>query len=127
MDWASQVVLVVKTPPAGVGDIRDVGLIPGSRRSPGGGHDNSFQYSCMENPMDRGAWQATFIGLQRVGHDWSNLAHMHAWWCMLTRLIVVIILEYIQTLTYYTHETNIMLYVNYASVEMHKVVPCSID
>ena len=40
---------------------------------------------------------------------------------------VVIILEYIQTLTYYTHETNIRLYVNYASVEMHKVVPCSID
>jgi len=69
MDWASQVVLVVKTPPAGVGDIRHVGLIPGSRRPPGGGHDNSFQYPCMENPMDRGAWQATFIGLQRVGHE----------------------------------------------------------
>ena len=69
MDWASQVVLVVETPPAGVVDVRDVGSVPGSRRSHGGRHGNSFQYSCMENPMDRGAWQATFIGLQRVGQD----------------------------------------------------------
>ena len=38
--------------------IRDMGLIPGSGRSPGGGHSNPLQYSCLENPMDRGAWQA---------------------------------------------------------------------
>ena len=50
---ASQVVLVVKNPPANVGDIRDVALIPGSGRFPGGGHSNPFQYSCLENPMDR--------------------------------------------------------------------------
>ena len=50
--------LVVKNPLASVGDIRDVGLIPGSRRSPGGGHGNPFQYSCLENPIDRGAWRA---------------------------------------------------------------------
>ena len=43
------------------GDIKDVGLIPGSGRSPGGGHGNSLQYSCLENPMDRGAWQATIL------------------------------------------------------------------
>ena len=57
--WASQVVLVVKNPPANAGDVREVGLILGSGRSPGGGHGNPLQYSCLENPMDRGAWQAT--------------------------------------------------------------------
>ena len=56
---ASLVVEVVKNLPAHVGDVRDVGLIPGSERSPGGGHGNLLQYSCLENPMDRGAWQAT--------------------------------------------------------------------
>ena len=59
--WASKVVLVIKNPPESVGDIRDtrdMGSIPGSRRSPGGGHVNPRQYSCLENPMDRGAWQA---------------------------------------------------------------------
>ena len=57
--WASQVALVVKNPPANAGDVRDTGLIPGSGRSPGGGHGNPLQYSCLENPMDRGACQAT--------------------------------------------------------------------
>ena len=65
---ASQVVLVVKNLSADAGDIRDVDLIPGSGRSPGGGHDNPLHYSCLENPMDREAWQAT-VGLQRVDHD----------------------------------------------------------
>ena len=51
---ASQVVLVVKNPPANAGDIRNVGLIPGSGRSPGGEHGNPLQHSCLENPMDRG-------------------------------------------------------------------------
>ena len=50
---------MVEYPLANAGDIRDVGLIPGSGRSPGGQHDNSLQYSCLENPMDRGAWQVT--------------------------------------------------------------------
>ena len=52
-------VLVVKNSPAKARDIRDVGLIPGSGRSSGGGHGNPLQYSCLENPMDRGAWQVT--------------------------------------------------------------------
>ena len=56
---ASQVALVVKNPPANTGDIRDSGSIPGSGRFPGGGPGNPLQYSCLENPMDRGAWQAT--------------------------------------------------------------------
>ena len=56
---ASQVALVVKTLPANARDIRDAGSIPGLGRSPGGGHGDPLQYPCLENPMDRGAWQAT--------------------------------------------------------------------
>ena len=52
---ASQVVLAVKNFPANAGGLRDSGSIPGSGRSSGGGHGNPFQYSCLENPMDRGA------------------------------------------------------------------------
>ena len=50
---------MVKNLSANAGDIRDVGLIPGSGRFPGGGQDNALQYSCLENPMDRGAMWAT--------------------------------------------------------------------
>ena len=50
---------MVKNPPANAGDLRYAGLIPGSERSPGGGHGNPLKYSCLENPMDRGAWQST--------------------------------------------------------------------
>ena len=57
---ASQVALVVKSPPASAGDVRDAGSIPGSGRSPGGGNGITLQYSCWENPMDRGAWRATY-------------------------------------------------------------------
>ena len=57
--WASQVVLVVKNLPANAGEVRDTGLIPRLGRSLGGGHGNPLQYSCLENPMDRGAWWAT--------------------------------------------------------------------
>ena len=53
---ASQVALVVKNPSANAGDKRDVTLTPVSGRSPGRGHGNPLQYSCLENPMDRGAW-----------------------------------------------------------------------
>ena len=60
---ASQVALVGKKLPANAGNIRDKGLIPGSRRSPGRGHGNPLQYSCLENPMNRGAWQATVHGV----------------------------------------------------------------
>ena len=60
---------MVKNSPANAGELRDAGLIPGSGRYPGGGDDNPLQYTCLENPMDRGAWQATTVGSQRVGHD----------------------------------------------------------
>ena len=57
--WGSYVALVVKNLPANARDVRDMGSIPGLGRSPGGGHSNPLQYSYLENPMDRGAWQAT--------------------------------------------------------------------
>ena len=47
---------LVRNLPASAGAVRDLGLIPGSERSPGGGNGNLLQYSCLENPMDRGAW-----------------------------------------------------------------------
>ena len=50
---------MVKNPPANAGDLRDMGLIPGSGRSPKGGHDNPLQYSYLENLLDRGNWLAT--------------------------------------------------------------------
>ena len=75
---ASQVALVVKNLPVNVGDIRDVGSIPGSGRSPGGGHGNSLQYSCLENPMDRGAWRAIVHGVARSQTQLKQLS-MHPW------------------------------------------------
>ena len=67
--WASQAVLVVKNSPTNAGDIRNMGLIPGSGRSPGGRHGNPLQYSCLENPRDRGAWQATFHRIAKSQKD----------------------------------------------------------
>ena len=82
---ASQVALVVKNLPASAGDMRH-GLDPWVRRSPGGGHGNPLQYSCLKNPMDRGAWWAAICGvaqsqtrLKRLGSSSSSsrsdLAH----------------------------------------------------
>ena len=65
---ASQVALVVKIPPAYLRDTRDRGLISGLERSPGGGHGNPLQYSCLEDPMDRGGWQAAGHG---VAERWT--------------------------------------------------------
>ena len=59
--------LAVKNLPANAGDIRDMGSIPGWGRSPAGEHDNTLQYSCLENPMDRGAWPATVHGAAKSG------------------------------------------------------------
>ena len=60
---------VIKSPLANAEDIRDTGLIPGLGRSPGGGHGNPLQYSCLENPMDRGASGLQSKRLQRVRHN----------------------------------------------------------
>ena len=58
---------MVKNPPADAGDIRDMGSIPGSGRSPRGGHGNSPQYSRLENPREREAWRATVHGVTKSG------------------------------------------------------------
>ena len=66
---------VVKNLPANAGDIRDAGSIPGSGRSPGEGNGNPLQYSCLENPRDRGAWWATVHGVTK---SWPTLTtHIH--------------------------------------------------
>ena len=59
---------MVKNAPANAGDIRDAGSIPGSGRSPGGGHDNPLLCCCLENPMDRGAWRTV---VHRVAKSWT--------------------------------------------------------
>ena len=61
--------MVIKKLPANAGDENDTGSILGSGRSPGEGHNDLLQYSCLENPLDRGAWRATVPRLQRFGHD----------------------------------------------------------
>ena len=61
---------VVNNPPANTGDLRDVGSIPGWGRSPGGGHGNPLRYSCLENPMDRGAWWSM---VHRIAESWKWL------------------------------------------------------
>ena len=59
----------VKNLPTNAGDSGDTGLISGLGRSPGGGNGNLLQYSCLGNPMDRGAWRATVYGVERAGHN----------------------------------------------------------
>ena len=61
---------MVNNPPVNAGDAADVGSIPGSGRSPGGGHVNPLQYSCLENLMDRGAWWAIVHGVTK---SWIQL------------------------------------------------------
>ena len=70
----TQVVLVVKNLTADEGDVRDAGSIPGSGQSPGGGHNTTLQYSCLENPMDRGAWGAS---VHRVAESDTTEAAQH--------------------------------------------------
>ena len=69
--------LVVKNQPANAGDAIDVGSIPGSGRSPGEGSGNPHQYSCLENPMDRGVWQATYISWGHTELDTTKHTHIH--------------------------------------------------
>ena len=64
---------MVKNLPASAGDIRDLSSIPGLGGSPGEGHDNPPQYSCLENPRDRGAWQAM---VHRVAQSWTQMKRL---------------------------------------------------
>ena len=72
---------MIKNLHASAGDMRDVGSISGSGRTPGVGNDNLLQYSCLENCMDKGAWWATVHGHCRVGQDW---AHTQTWYKSMT-------------------------------------------
>ena len=81
--WASQVVLMAKNPLAHAGDARDVGLIHELGRTPGGGHGNPLQYSCLENPVDRGAWRATVYG---VTESDTTEATWHAWMRLISQV-----------------------------------------
>ena len=69
---------VIKNLPANAGDIRDASLIPGSGRSPGEGNGNPLPYSCLGNPMDRGAWQAIVHGVAKSQMQLSNGACIHS-------------------------------------------------
>ena len=60
-----EMALVVKNLPANAGDARDAGSIPGTGRSPGVGNGNPLQYSCLENPMNKGAWLSTVHGIMK--------------------------------------------------------------
>ena len=69
LEHIHELVLVVKNSPANARDLRDTSVIPGLGRSPEGGHDNSLQYSCMENSVDRGAWWVESMESQRIRHS----------------------------------------------------------
>ena len=71
--WTSQGLLMVKNPLANAGDATDSGLIPGLGRSPGEGNGNPLQYSCLENSMDRGPWQAIVHGAAK---RWTQLKQL---------------------------------------------------
>ena len=72
-NWASQVALALKNPPSDAGNIEDISLKPGLGRSPEDGHGNPPQHSCLENPMNRGAWWAT---VHRVTKSWTWLKQL---------------------------------------------------
>ena len=87
-------ILVFKGFPAGAGgfpggsevkasasNVGDPGSIPGSGRSPGEGNGNPLQYSCLENPMDRGSWQATVHRVAKSRTRLSDFTTLHFWWC----------------------------------------------
>ena len=84
--WVSQVALVVKNLIANAGDIRDVGSIPGLERSPGEGHGSPLQYSCLEDPVDRGAWQAKVPSIVQCWAWLKRLSIQHSFLEVLWRV-----------------------------------------
>ena len=75
----TQVVLVVKNPPANAGDARDAGSIPGLGRSPGKGNGNPLQHPCLENPMDRRVWRTVVHGVAESDMTECMLVHTHTY------------------------------------------------
>ena len=89
-----------KEPTCHAGDVREVGLILGSGRSPGGGHGIPLQYSCLENPMDRGAWQATVHRVAK-SQTWLKWLSMHA--CITIIFLIIDILLSISSLSFWLY------------------------
>ena len=85
---ASPVVLGVKNPPANAGDLKDTGSIPGSGRSPGGGHSSPLQYICLENPMDKGDWWATVHRVTK-SQTWLKQLSTHPQWYLAPRIEII--------------------------------------
>ena len=113
----SQVVLVVKSLPVNAGD---TGSIPGLGRSPGGGHENTLQYSCWRIPWTVGPGELQFIRLRRVRHDWSSWAHVHTH--MLTGTLFSFAVHL--TLTYfYPYSPTFIFYffIRMRSIQRHSV------
>ena len=78
-DSRLQADVVVKNPLSNTGDIRDLDSVPGSGRSPGGGHGNPLQYSCLEKPTDRGAWWAAVLGVTQSQTRLKQLGTAQHW------------------------------------------------
>ena len=97
---ASQVVLVIRNLPANAGDLRDMSLISGSGRSCRGGHGNPLQFSCLENPMDRGAWRAI---VYKIAKSWRRLStNTFHWGPRKSQLInIVIEIDFLKTLEHF--------------------------
>ena len=83
-----------------------MGLIPGSGRSPGGEQGNRLQYSCQENPKDRGVWWATVLGVTWCGHDWSDLACIHTYGSRFFGLLEFFICNSLQVLYFWEFVCN---------------------
>ena len=94
---ASHVVLVVKNPPPNARDVRDAVSIPGSGSSPGGGHGNLPQYSCLENPMDRGAWRATVYEVMK-SQTWLKWLSTHTTHVSNMRNVYLKVLSWVETI-----------------------------
>ena len=81
---------MVKNPPANALDIRDLGSIPGSGRSPGEGSGNPLHYSCLGNPMDRGAWQVRVHRVAKSGTQLSTRTNNNVWVCVYAVMVVTL-------------------------------------
>ena len=87
--WVFQVDLVLKNLSVNVGDVKEAGLIPELGRSPGEGNGNPLQYSCLENPMDRGTWRAAVHGISQSQTRLKQLS-MHSYMYIFTKIFVYI-------------------------------------
>ena len=97
-------VLVAKNPPLSSGDLKYLGSIPELGRSPGGGHGNPLQYSCLENPMDRKAWPAQ---VHRVSKSWTGKRRLNKHTCSnLNEYSTMVIMSYFNFLLFFLYFPN---------------------